>query len=113
MPFPQDLRVLGSPEGADRENPGALSPAAASGRGSRTQPRGGGGAAAAAFASAGNCAIIKPSCFVAEVSGIKIQVCGRGAARGVLHPLCLVAGVRLGRRPVLEPTGHPAVHHGL
>ncbi|XP_036177986.1 dymeclin isoform X5 [Myotis myotis] len=61
----------------------------------------------------GFCDRSEEHCLFREVSGIEIQVCGRGAARGVLHPLRLVPGVQLGRRPVLEPAGHPAVHDGL
>uniref|UniRef100_A0A3Q2LS39 Dymeclin n=1 Tax=Equus caballus TaxID=9796 RepID=A0A3Q2LS39_HORSE len=47
-----------------------------------------------------------------EISRIEIQICGRGAARGVFYPLCLVSGLQLSSGPLLEPTGHPAVHHG-
>lgn len=50
---------------------------------------------------------------VAEVPGAQVQVRGGGAARGVLHPLRLVSGVQLRRGPVLEPSGHPALHDGL
>lgn len=50
---------------------------------------------------------------VAEVPWAEIQVCGGGAAWGVLHPLRVVPGVQLCRGPVLEPPWHPALHHGL
>ncbi|XP_011524340.1 dymeclin isoform X3 [Homo sapiens] len=50
---------------------------------------------------------------LSEISRIEIQICGRGAARGVFYPLCLVSCLQLSSRPVLESTGHPAVHHGF
>lgn len=48
-----------------------------------------------------------------EVPGAQVQVCGGGPARGFLHPLRLVAGLQLWRRPPLEPARHRAVQHGL
>lgn len=90
-------------------SPRALSPAAASGR----APHSTAAETLLCFRSRTELCRYKPSCLVAEVSGTEIQVRGRGAARGVLHPLRLVPGVQLGRRPVLEPAGHPAVHDGL
>lgn len=51
--------------------------------------------------------------FVAEISRIEIQICGRGAAGGVFYPLCVVSGLQLSSRPLLEPPGHPALHDGF
>ena len=48
-----------------------------------------------------------------EVPGAQVQVCGGGPAGGFLHPLRVVAGLQLWRRPALEPARHRAVQHGL
>uniref|UniRef100_A0A8I5YLX0 Dymeclin n=1 Tax=Pongo abelii TaxID=9601 RepID=A0A8I5YLX0_PONAB len=63
-----------------------------------------------------SCLTASPKAFMGkppQISRIEIQICGRGAARGVFYPLCLVSCLQLSSRPVLEPTGHPAVHHGF
>lgn len=34
-------------------------------------------------------------------------------AQGAFYPLCLVSGLQLSCKPVLEPTGYPPVHNGF
>lgn len=53
-------------------------------------------------------------CFLwIEIPRAQVQVCGGGPARGLLHPLRVVAGLQLWSRPPLEPTRDRAVQHGL